>query len=77
MTADGGVQMMGAAFAHGGDDLVGRKGPVGALSAQPASDSENFITANHGSILHWQAGRVSVTLQVRQGKRYERQRAKA
>ena len=52
MSADGGIQVMGAAFAHGGDDLLGGKGPVGALTTQLAGDSENFVTASHASILH-------------------------
>ncbi len=52
MTADGGVQMTGTAFAHGGDDLMGCKDSVGALSTQPAGHGENFITASHASIVH-------------------------
>lgn len=52
VAADGGVQVAGAAFAHGGDDLLGRKGSFRALTTQLAGDSENFVTASHASIVH-------------------------
>lgn len=48
---NGGVEVASAALAHGSDDVLGGKGPVGALATQLASDSKNFITASHGSIL--------------------------